>query len=104
LLPPEAEAAAGVLVVHGLLGDPEAGCDLLPGPALGPGVLHLEGLQDLDQAAQGRDRSQPDSGSWLLVAAATWVTSLGAASPMASNYIDFSLASITVDFYRLDGW
>jgi hypothetical protein len=49
--PPEPEPSAGVLVVHGLLGDAEAGRDLLPGPALGAGVLDLQGLQHLDQAA-----------------------------------------------------
>ena len=62
MLPPEAEAAAGVLVVHGLLGDAEVGRDLLPGPASGSGVLHLQGLQDLDQATQGGHRGQPDLG------------------------------------------
>src|SRR5215203_4775558 len=62
LLPPKAEASAGVLVVHGLFGDAEAGRDLLPGPALGPSVLHLQGLQDLNQAPQGGHRGQPDLG------------------------------------------
>src|ERR671913_253676 len=69
----------------------------MPGLAPGPGVLHLQGLQHLDQAAQGGHRGQPDSGSWLLVAAATWVTSLGVASPMMSNCIDPLGTSIAVD-------
>src|SRR5215207_2259758 len=41
--------------------------------------------------------ASPTSGSWLLVAATTWVTSLEAASPMKSIYIDCLPASIAVD-------
>ena len=41
--------------------------------------------------------ASPTSGSWLLVAAATWVTSLEAASPMASIYFDSLLTSTAVD-------
>jgi hypothetical protein len=38
-------------LVDGLLGDAESAGDVLPGPALGPGVVDLEGLQGFDQAA-----------------------------------------------------
>src|SRR5215211_5870609 len=41
--------------------------------------------------------ASPTSGSWLLVAAATWVTSLEAVSPMTSIYIDSLLTSIAID-------
>src|SRR5215216_7482055 len=41
--------------------------------------------------------ASPTWGSWLLVAAATWVTSPGAASPMTSICIDFCPASIVID-------
>jgi hypothetical protein len=51
-----------VLLVDGLLGDPQSAGDVLPGPALGAGVVHLEGLQDLDQAAQSRHRPQAELG------------------------------------------
>jgi hypothetical protein len=54
--PPEPKASAGVLVMDRLLGHAKPGCDLLPGPALGAGVLDLQRLQDLDQAAQGGHR------------------------------------------------
>ena len=56
-LPPLPGAATrAVLLVDGLLGDAQAAGDVLPGPAVGPGVVDLEGLQHLEQAAQGGDR------------------------------------------------
>ena len=55
-------AAGAVLLVDGLLGDAEAAGDVLPGPALGPGVVDLEGLQGFDQAAQGGHRPQAELG------------------------------------------
>src|ERR1035438_6802001 len=61
--PPRPEqAAAGVLLMHGLLADPELFSDRLPGPALGPGVVDLQGLEHLDQRPQGRDGGQADLG------------------------------------------
>src|SRR5918992_2471140 len=61
--PPWTGAAAGaVLLVDGLLGDAQPAGDVLPGPALGPGVVDLQGLQGLDQAAQGGHRPQPQLG------------------------------------------
>jgi hypothetical protein len=43
VLPPLPGAAAGaVLLVDGLLGDAQAAGDLLPGPAVGAGVVDLQ--------------------------------------------------------------
>jgi hypothetical protein len=50
-LPLPRAAAGAVLLVDGLLGDAQPAGDLLPGPAAGAGVVDLEGLQDLQQAA-----------------------------------------------------
>src|SRR6266508_4062452 len=75
----------------------QPGRDRLPRPALGAGVLHLQGLQHLHQPRRAATAASPTSGSWLLVAAATWVTSLEAASPMKSIYIDPAVSSIVVD-------
>jgi hypothetical protein len=49
-------------LVDGLFADPEPGGDVLPGPALGAGVVDLEDLQRLEQAAEGRDRSEAEVG------------------------------------------
>jgi hypothetical protein len=45
--------------VHRLLRDAELVGDLLPGIAALPGVLDMEPLEPLEQAAQGRNRAQP---------------------------------------------
>jgi len=52
---PERPTAARVLLVHRLPGDAETLGDLLPRPALIAGVLHLEGLEALDEDPQGTD-------------------------------------------------
>jgi hypothetical protein len=72
-----------VFLVDGLLGDAEAAGDVLPGPALGSGVVDLEGLQHLKQAAQGGHRPQAELGSRLLAAARV----------VASGSVSFSMAS-----------
>ena len=59
---PERPAAARVLLVHRLPGDAEPLGDLLPRPALIAGVLHLEGLQALDEDPQGSDGLQTHRG------------------------------------------
>jgi hypothetical protein len=51
-LPPgPGPAARAMFLVDGLLGDSQPAGDVLPGPPLGPGVVDLQGLQGLDQAA-----------------------------------------------------
>src|SRR5215470_9883821 len=62
-LPPGPEQpAAAVLLMHGLLGDAQPLSDRLPRPALGPGVVNLHRLQDLDQGPQRGYRRQADRG------------------------------------------
>ncbi len=51
-----------MLAVHGLLGDAEAHCDVLPGPPGRPGVLNLQDLELLGQSPQRGHRPQPDLG------------------------------------------
>ena len=51
-----------MFLVDGLFGDAQPAGDGLPGPALGPGVVDLEGLQGFDQAAQGGHRLQAELG------------------------------------------
>jgi hypothetical protein len=53
---------AHVQVGGGLLGHAQPAGDLLPGPAVGPGVVDLQGFQDLEQAAQGSHRPQSHLG------------------------------------------
>ena len=48
----------GVLLVHGLPGDPEGRGDLLPRPAAGPGVADLQHLEAVGQLAQRPDGAQ----------------------------------------------
>src|SRR5690349_3662001 len=48
-----------MLLVHRLLADPELRGDVLPRPALLPGVVHLERLELLEQPPEGRHRAQP---------------------------------------------
>jgi hypothetical protein len=54
-LSPERPTAARVLLVHRLPGDAEALGNLLVRPALVAGVLHLEGLEALNEDPQGSD-------------------------------------------------
>src|SRR5215471_15767582 len=62
-LPPgPKQPAAAVLLMHGLLADAQPLSDCLPPPALGPGVVNLHRLQDLDQATQCGHRRQSDRG------------------------------------------
>src|SRR6266511_3883317 len=51
-----------MLLVDSLLADPQPAGYVLPGPALGAGVVDLQGLQDLQQPAKGGDRTQADLG------------------------------------------
>src|SRR5579862_2437475 len=51
--------SASVLLVHGLPGHAEDLGDLLPGPAVVPGVVHLERLKLLQEPAQGGDGAKP---------------------------------------------
>jgi hypothetical protein len=44
-----------MFLVYGLPGNAEHLGDLLPGPALPAGVVHLEGLKLLKQPAEGGD-------------------------------------------------
>ena len=44
--------------MHGLPAHAERLTDLLPGPAVAPRAVHLEGLQPLDQLPQGRHGTQ----------------------------------------------
>jgi hypothetical protein len=53
--------AAGVFLVDGLPGHAEDLRDLLPGPAVFPGVIDLECLELLQQPAEGGDG--PESGA-----------------------------------------
>jgi len=46
--------------MDGLLADAKPLSDRLPGPALGPGIVNLHRLQDLDQAPQRGNRRQAD--------------------------------------------
>src|SRR6476646_6949122 len=55
-----ATSAPRVLLVHGLLAHAEQRTDGVPGPALGAGVAHLQGLQLVGEPAQGGDGAQPD--------------------------------------------
>jgi len=41
-----------MLLVHGLLADAEEECDLLPGPAVRPGVIDLKCLKALGKLAE----------------------------------------------------
>src|SRR3954451_1486748 len=59
---PERPTAARVFLVHRLPGDAEPLGDLLPRPALVARVLHLEGLQPLDERAQGTHGRQAHRG------------------------------------------
>jgi hypothetical protein len=62
-LPPgPGPAARAMFLVDGLLGDSQPAGDVLPGPPLGPGVVDLQGLQGLDQAAEGGHRPQAELG------------------------------------------
>jgi hypothetical protein len=63
---PGLDRRAAVLLVDGLLGHSQPAGDVLPGPALGSGVVDLQDLQGLDQAPEGGHRPQPQ----LRVAAA----------------------------------
>ena len=74
-------------MVDGLLGDAKAAGDLLPGPAVGAGVVDLERLQDLQQAAQGRDRSEADLGV-LTVGCRRQGRYLTIPGSMSSRYLD----------------
>src|SRR5215472_724420 len=58
---PPAEAQR-VLVVHGLLGNPQPPGDIPPGPALRPGVTDLQLLQHLDEPAQRHHGSESGLG------------------------------------------
>jgi len=51
--------AAGVLLVDRLPGHAEDLRDLLPGPAVFPGVVDLERLELLQQSAEGGDGPEP---------------------------------------------
>jgi len=59
LIGPENTAMA-VLAVHGLLGDAEAGGDVLPRRSQFPRVADLEDLQPIREYPQGGNRPQPD--------------------------------------------
>src|SRR5271165_974047 len=52
-------SAACVLLVRGLPGHAEDLGDLLPGPAVGPCVVHLKRLELLQQPAEGSDGPEP---------------------------------------------
>jgi hypothetical protein len=52
LSPPTNQAAMGVLLVDGLPADAECPGNLLPRPALCPGIAHVERLQLLQQSPQ----------------------------------------------------
>jgi hypothetical protein len=54
--------AAGVLLVDRLPGYAEDLRDLLPGPAVFPGVVDLERLELLQQPAEGGDGPEPGAG------------------------------------------
>src|SRR5215472_9356110 len=57
-----ATQAARVLLMHRLLADPEEDRDLLPGPAVRPGVPDLQCLEPVGQLAQRAGRPQPGRG------------------------------------------
>src|SRR5204863_3271416 len=59
LPPPAQQAAAGVLAVDGLLAHVELAGDVLPRPSAGPGVLHLDRLEVLEQAPEGGHGPKP---------------------------------------------
>src|SRR6266542_4397940 len=59
---PEAEPAPGVLLVNGLLADPQLGGDLLPRPPESTGIVHLKRLELLEQPAERRHCAQPHPG------------------------------------------
>lgn len=61
-----ARDAPGVLVVDGLLRDPDRVGDVGPRPTELPGVLHLEVLQGLGQATRAATERRPTAGSALV--------------------------------------
>ena len=58
-LPPRLKApTAGILLMHRLLGDPESLGYSWPGPAIRPGIFHLQRFQDVQQTPQRRHGGQ----------------------------------------------
>jgi hypothetical protein len=77
--------AAGVLLVDRLPGHAEDLGDLLPGPAVFPGVVDLERLELLQQPAEGGDGPEPGAAA------------RAGAFSILSIYVDISLLSTWVD-------
>ena len=75
-------------MVHGLLVTPSLAAICCQDQPLARAFSTCSASSTSTSPRRAATAASPTSGSWLLVAAATWVTSLEATSPMTSIYID----------------